>query len=133
MAEFPTYKEMGKKIAEEALDVFAYQGKTIREWVKIITEQEPCEDTISRQAAIDAIWDGINMDIYTREVKECLEALPSVTPQQKTGHWISHYDEDIKEGWYECDRCHTERAFNTKFCPDCGCCMFEPQKRENKG
>jgi hypothetical protein len=38
------------------------------------------EDLISRKAAIDAIWDGTNMDIYTREVKECLEALPSVTP-----------------------------------------------------
>jgi len=56
-----------------------------------VLEQEPCgkdinvpaTDAISRQAAIDAIWDGINMDIYTREVKECLEALPSVMPQQK--------------------------------------------------
>lgn len=43
--------------------------------------------------------------------------------EPKTGHWISHYDEDAKEGWYECDRCHTERAFNTKFCPDCGAKM----------
>lgn len=37
-------------------------------------------DLISRQVAIDAIWDGINMDIYTREVKEILEALPSAEP-----------------------------------------------------
>ena len=43
--------------------------------------QEPCDDAISRQAAIDAIWDGTNMDIYTREVKEHLEALPPVTLQ----------------------------------------------------
>ena len=35
------------------------------------------DDTISRQMAIDAIWDGINMDIYTKEVKEILEELPS--------------------------------------------------------
>lgn len=40
--------------------------------------------------------------------------------ESKIGHWISHYDEDAKVGWYECDHCHTERAFNTKFCPDCG-------------
>ena len=39
---------------------------------------KPCNDCISRQAAINAIWDGTNMDIYTREVKECLEALPPV-------------------------------------------------------
>ena len=38
---------------------------------------ETMDDLISRQAAIDAIWDGINMDIYTREVKEILEELPS--------------------------------------------------------
>ena len=38
------------------------------------------EDLISRKAAIDAIWDGTNMDIYTREVKEILEGLPSAPP-----------------------------------------------------
>lgn len=38
---------------------------------------KPMDDLISRQAAIDAIWDGINMDIYTREVKEILEQLPT--------------------------------------------------------
>ena len=49
--------------------------------------------------------------------------------EPKTGHWISHYDEEAKEGWYECDRCHTERAFNTDYCPDCGARMVEPQER----
>lgn len=59
-------------------------------------ERKSCEDTISRQAAIEVIWDGINMDIYTREVKECLEALPPVTPQQKMGHWIETAEEYYK-------------------------------------
>ena len=45
-------------------------------------KQEPCVDAISRQDAINAIWDGVNMDIYTREVKETLEALPSVTAKE---------------------------------------------------
>lgn len=35
------------------------------------------DDLISRKDAIDAIWDGTNYDIYTREVKEHLEQLPS--------------------------------------------------------
>ena len=35
------------------------------------------EELISRQAAIEAIWDGINYDIYTREVKEIIEQLPA--------------------------------------------------------
>ena len=40
MAEFPSIEEMAKKVAETALDRFKYQGKTIREWIKIITEQD---------------------------------------------------------------------------------------------
>lgn len=42
-------------------------------------------DMISRKAAVDAIWDGTNYDIYTREVKEILEELPSAQPEQR---WI---------------------------------------------
>lgn len=102
------------------------------EWLKnhfdieravICGEQEPCNDCISRQAAIDAIWDGVNMDIYTREVKECLEQLPSVTPAEKVGHWIE------ERTYMECPNCHdiwhyeenqTERF---KYCPTCGAKM----------
>ena len=40
MAEFPTYEEMAKIVAETALDSFEYQGKTIREWMKIIVEKD---------------------------------------------------------------------------------------------
>jgi len=89
-------------LVKSAFDAWEYNYDTGDDWsreheardmaIKAL-EQEPCgkdinvpaTDVISRQAAIDAIWDGINMDIYTREVKECLEALPSVTPQQKVG------------------------------------------------
>ena len=45
---------------------------------------------------------------------------PSV---ENKGEWISQYDEDGKTGWYECSCCHSERAFNTNFCPDCGADM----------
>lgn len=50
-------------------------------------DQDPGEDLIYRQAAIDSIWDGTNMDIYTSEVKEILENLPSFQPEAKT-KWI---------------------------------------------
>ena len=40
MAEFPTYEQMAKNVAEKALDEFLYDGKSIREWMKIIAEQE---------------------------------------------------------------------------------------------
>lgn len=40
MAKFVSYKEMGKKIAEEALDGYIYKGKTLREWVEIVAKQK---------------------------------------------------------------------------------------------
>lgn len=40
MAEFPTYEEMAKEVAEKALDEFTYKDKTLREWVEIIVEQD---------------------------------------------------------------------------------------------
>ena len=52
-------------------------------------EQEPCEDAVSRKAMLDAITeidDNINMDIYTNEVREIIDELPSVTP--KKNGWI---------------------------------------------
>ena len=40
MAKLPTYEEMGKKVAEKALDEI-YGGKTIREWIEILVKQQP--------------------------------------------------------------------------------------------
>lgn len=107
-------------------------------------EQEPCEDTISRQATAKRLCElaafinerrrgaGSPYVMAALFIQDNKDEFPPVTPKPKTWHWISHYDEDAKEGWYECDRCHTERAFNTKFCPDCGAKMIEPQERSNK-
>lgn len=83
-------------------------------------EQEPCEDAISRQAAINSIWDGINMDVYTREVKEDLEALPSVTPQPKTGHWIIEVWNN--KAHHTCSNCQHVVTYEPcyHYCPYCG-------------
>ena len=82
-------------------------------------------DLISRQAVDRLVWKYLrkgtdeNIAFY-----EHFLDLPSV---ENKGEWISHYDEDAKEGWYECSCCHSERAFNTNFCPDCGADMREPK------
>lgn len=54
------------------------------------------------------------------------------TLSENKGEWISHYDEDTKEGWYECSCCHSERAFNTNYCPDCGADMREPKEEKSE-
>ena len=38
--KFPTYKELGEIAAKEALDTFEYNGKTLREWIEIISAAE---------------------------------------------------------------------------------------------
>ena len=83
MAKFPTYEEMGKKVAEKALDEFLYNGKSIREWMQIITS----EDAVSRQA-VDELSKEL---VHTTRDKadflcnfwDRLQKLPSITPQLK--------------------------------------------------
>lgn len=78
------------------------------------------DDLISRQAAIDAIWDGINMDIYTREVKEILEELPTAEP---SGELIR-----CKDCKYS-SHCYSEvhmldKIRSTSICKDISFCSF---------
>ena len=63
------------------------EGVKMLKRVVELADRELCEDAISRQVAIKAIWDGTNMDIYTSEVKEILEGLSPVQPKAKS-EWI---------------------------------------------
>lgn len=58
---------------------------------------------------------------YGRSINKAIEALN----QQKVGHWIDCEDlgDDGIEYWCECSECHSERAYKTNFCPDCGAKM----------
>lgn len=82
MAEFPTYEEMAKNVAEKALDEFMYNGKSIREWMQIITS----EDCISRERVLEQIncWIGSGEYRYTNATEystKRIKSLPSVTPK----------------------------------------------------
>jgi hypothetical protein len=102
--------------------------------------QEPCEDAISREAALEAIltrvpdFCGSDEDgnlIYRNETASYIRNLPSVTPERKTGHWF--YDESI-ENW-RCSECkETPKTIgycgsanfmveHFKFCNHCGAKM----------
>lgn len=94
-------------------------------------EQEPFEDRISRQAAIDALTktSGIRGDAL-----KALYDLPPVTPKQKTGHWIADVDRwgDIVTtvNGYRCSECNNFNTDKDNYCPNCGTKMFEPQESE---
>jgi len=83
--------------------------------------------------------DKIN-DIYTRYQNDILDSksLPSVTPQQKTGHWIKEEKEfivpsrfyPIQEIVSTCSICnahYTGMHGDFKYCPNCGAKMAESE------
>ena len=98
-----------------------------------VFEEEPddCEDAISRQAAIDVVHEyfekylNLNDDICLDGIR----SLPSVTPEQKMGHWIN-YQKNI---WIyaQCSECGTVQDTKTNYCPNCGAKMVEPQESED--
>ena len=80
-------------------------------------------DTISRQAAIDAVDKHLRMtDVpvsypgIVSALTEWLNELPSAQPERKKGKWINIRHDNIAE----CDQCGiTGRAW-MNFCFDCG-------------
>lgn len=78
------------------------------------------DDTISRQMAIDAIWDGINMDIYTKEVKEILEELPTAQSEIIRCKDCKHKPHTSDKYDYDNSDCGFEIIFPDYRCP-CRC------------
>ena len=118
---------------------------SFNEWIKGFLkkhgrEQQPCDDTISRQAAIDAIAKIHPIDteydctLYDKlDVRYVLMDLPSVTPRPKTGHWIRWYEQKENDGCIEyiphckCSECGKEYEPHSsqfvKYCNNCGAKM----------
>ena len=109
-------------------------GMDIDMAIKVL-EREPCEDAISRQAAIDGL-NSINGTSELDKAFEVIENLPPVTPQPKTGHWIF-----VQHNWH-CSECGESpktmgyvgsaefMAEHFKYCNHCGSKMIEPQESE---
>ena len=98
-------------------------------------EQEPCDDAVSRQMAIDAITKihPIDMEydctLYDKlDVMYVLKDLPPVTPQSKMGHWIRSWCE--WQQYLECSKCGYETGLrcDTNYCPNCGAKMIESEE-----
>lgn len=89
-----------------------------------ILEQEPCEDCISRKAALDMATTIQTDDYSGNEVMEVVDideikALPPVTPTRKKGKWIV-----LKDGYGDiveavCSCCHANGNHKWRCCPYC--------------
>ena len=79
-------------------------------------EQDPCEDAIRRQAALECCRNE-----WEEEVEERLKSLPPVTPQPKTGKWMETDSADPY--WYMCSECHRRVDDKESYCHSCGAKM----------
>ena len=118
-------------------------------WQLVSVEQDPCDDAISRKAAIDAMikieQDDINQ--YGCEIPEgfdsgpaieALNGLQPVTPSPKTGHWIRWYEQKEYDWGVDniphckCSECGKEYDSHSsqfiKYCCECGVKMAESEE-----
>lgn len=118
-------------------------GTDIEDAVIEQLEQEPCEDAISRKAAIEEMEccdftksaSDDDIALYEYSVIEVLNSLPSVTPKKKMGRWIDSNivlmvcvgDVVVNLPAKECSICHKPhiRGYGADFCPNCGAKMSE--------
>lgn len=103
------------------------------EEAEVFYEQEPCDDAVSREAVIEILGD---YGCTNREglLFKDIRALPSVTPQEQTGHWI--IDKGSLDAFYgevcKCSECGVESIGESDYCPSCGCRMVEQQERSGE-
>ena len=94
---------------------------------------EPCDDAISRQAVLDAIGRVGMCKCSTNEIEavsECtraVKALPPVTAEPKTGHWIK------RPHGFKCSNCLIVHSHTSIFCPSCGTKMVEQSATKEGG
>ena len=88
-----------------------------------------CGDVISRQAVLDGLASIAKAKARSDAQKSLMgrvmfftEQLPSVTPQQKNGHWFAWRPED--DVWRTtCSECGEETRTLWDYCPHCGAKM----------
>ena len=88
----------------------------------------PCDDVVSRQAVYEILDGNWNTDFLRAEV----EKLPSVRPQEQTGHWIGVNPMVDTLICSECGENIISEEFKSNYCPNCGAKMVEQQESEDK-
>lgn len=67
---FPTYEEWGEKVAEQVIDIYLINGRTIREWIEILSDELTMLDKIRAELMlIEGMEDAIEIIDKYRERK----------------------------------------------------------------
>lgn len=133
-------REEAKAYFKRHIDLYCVTGicREAEEMAIQALEQEPCEDAISRAKAMTEIMmntnirehlDG-NLYIKVADAVQILRDLPSVKPQEKTGHWKYDYTSADGHKTYHCSKCgcylqpkYSEPLSSFKWCSLCGARM----------
>lgn len=88
------------------------------------------DDLISREEAVDAVYEGIRQigyehNLSVRSIIQAIRDLPSAEP--KHGKWIEMIEvnelgEPYQAGVY-CSECGHTDCYEPNYCPDCGARM----------
>ena len=128
--------EEHQQLAELLKELKAYREQDDDEELDFVPEHKKipctmiigksCGDAISRQEVMDCFkkWQPY-MATRLWDFEQELSALPTVTPQQRTGRWIEYVEPDDAEPLvlWRCDNCDTVERRKTLYCPQCGCRM----------
>lgn len=100
-----------------------------------------CDDCVSRQAVLEGVDTYINkaqstgiQDDFYSFAELVVKALPPVTPQPKTGHWIEITNQRGTVIALRCSACEKspKHAIRSDYCPNCGAKMIEPAESEEQ-
>ena len=104
-------------------DASRHHNDVLEFTIKIL-EQEPCDDTISREAVKELFQEGSVMGMY---YFLGIDKLPSVTPARKKGKWIITNDYLTTAygsiDYVKCSCCGEESLEESDYCPNCGSYM----------
>ena len=92
--------------------------------IEINTEQEPCDDAISRKEALNCINDTWGDYFILNELFERIDKLPSVT--QKSGKWDRSCTCSVCGQWRILES--EKNGGKYKYCPNCGARMESEDK-----
>ena len=90
------------------------------------------DDLISRQAVRHILNHEVKIPINVwKKLFELVDNLPSVQPEQKTGHWIKKMVRGSEELY--CSNCGNgiDVIYEYNYCPNCGIKMVESQESED--